>query len=210
MLIQVDVDNTLYDSDTAFARAAEEYGLKWPKKYDHWFGPEFIGTDLPTLLNVFRRGHSREFVMDNKPYPNAVKVIEGIVRDYPAVEIAYVSDRHPQAQSALKDWLSEQGFLHGEDAHVQAGRDKRDWMRERRPEVVIDDRVRTMLMARFELNSQVVSLQHEYNINLLGEEKGIHIVKDWKAIDTVLREEILPSLQGEALTRERELAHTGV
>lgn len=206
MLIQVDVDNTLYDSDKAFGLAAESYGLKWPKKYDHWFGPEFIGTDLPTLLNVFRKGHSREIVMQNKPYPNAVKVIAGIVKDFPEVEIAYVSDRNPQAQGPLRDWLEEHGFLHGEDAHVQAGRDKRDWMRERRPQVVIDDRVRTMLMARFELDSQVVSLQHEYNINLLGEVQGIHIVKDWNAIDTVLRETIIPDLKKQVLSRETELA----
>lgn len=205
MLIQVDVDNTLYDSDYVFAKAAEEYGLKWPRKYDHWFGPEFIGTDLPTLLNVFRKGHSKEYVVQNKPYPHAVRIIKELVEDFDDLEIAYVSDRNPQAQSALREWLADNDFLHGEDAHVQAGRDKRDWMRERRPAVVIDDRVRTMLMARFELDAQVVSLKHEYNVNLTGEVEGIYIVKDWKEIDAVLRNTILPKLQETSLSREKEL-----
>lgn len=211
MLIQVDVDSTLYDADKLFGDIAEEIGIKWPRRDYGWKSPEEIlkidgsPCQREDLSKIFRKAHSHEYVSQNKPYPNALKVLEGIVNDYPEVEIAYVSDRNEQQNKALRDWLEAKGFLFSEDTHVAATADKRHWMRERRPEIVIDDRVRTMLMARFELGSQVVSLQHNHNINLKGEVEGIYIVKDWKEIDNVLRETVLPSLQKQAVSREKEL-----
>lgn len=215
MLIQVDVDSTLYDADKLFGDLAEEQGVKWPRRDYGWKSPEeiFKADGSPCaredLTRIFRKAHSREVVLKNKPYPHAVKVLKGIAEDYPEVEIAYVSDRNEQQGESLRAWLEQEGFLSNPDQHVAATKDKRHWMRERKPEIVIDDRVRTMLMARFELGSYVVSLQHNHNINIKGEVEGIEIVKDWKAIDAVLREEFLPELLGESLSRAKELAAAG-
>ncbi len=147
------------------------------------------------MKKVFKVAHSKEVVAKNKPYPNAVKVLAGIAEDFPEAEIAYVSDRNEQQTSALAAWLLHQGFLTNDDQHVVATKDKREWMREHKPAIVIDDRVRTMLMARFELNAQVISLKHKHNVNLTGEAVGIYIVKNWKEIDRTLREEVIPKLQ---------------
>jgi hypothetical protein len=207
MLIQVDVDSTLYDANKLFYQVGRDVGIKWPRTYYHWFGPDDIGTDLPTLKNVFRKCHSREYVMKQKPYPNAVKVLQGLVTDYPEVEIAYVSDRNEQQTSALHDWLQVNGFLANPDFYVAATKDKRHWMREKRPEIVIDDRVRTMLMARYELGSYVVSLKQNHNVNLTGEAPHIYIEKDWRAIDKTLREIVIPKVQEQAVSRNLEVGY---
>jgi len=213
MLIQVDVDSTLYDADKLFNELARDNDIDWPRRAKCWLPADevlhFDGKPCTPddLKKVFRIAHSREYVMQNKPYPHAVKVLQGIVNDNPEVEIAYVSDRNEQQMGSLRDWLNEKGFLFSEDTHVAATKDKRHWMRERRPEVVIDDRVRTMLMARYELGSYVVSLAHNHNVNLYNEVEHIYIVKDWKAIDTVLRDTILPKLQQKAVSRDKELAY---
>jgi hypothetical protein len=210
MLIQIDVDSTLYDANAIFKEIArsEEFNVDWPNKYYKWFGPEDIGTDLATLKAIFRKCHSREVVARQKPYPHAAEVLQGIVEDFDAVELAFVSDRNEQQTGALKDWLADNGFLLDEDAHVAATKDKRHWMRERKPEVVIDDRVRTMLMARYELGSYVVSLEHPHNMNLVNEAEHIYIVKDWQAIDSVLREIILPKLYEKQLSPSKEKRYT--
>ncbi len=213
MLIQVDVDSTLYDADKLFGDIAEEQGIKWPRRDNGWRLPHEVERydgeicTVDHLKKVFRKAHSREVVMLNKPYPHAVKVIQGIVADYPEAEIAYVSDRNEQQTGALHEWLAANGFLPNEDAHVAATKDKRHWMRERRPEVVIDDRVRTMLMARYELGAYVVSIQHNHNVNLKNEVEHIYIVKDWLAIDQVLRDTIIPRLQQKSTSREKQLSY---
>lgn len=214
MLIQVDVDSTLYDADKLFGDIAEEMGIKWPRRDNGWKSPEGIlktdGTQCSRedLVKIFRKAHSHEYVSKNKPYPHVVKVLHGIVDDYPEVEIAYVSDRNEQQTKALRDWLMDTGLIFNDDTFVSATKDKRHWMRERRPEIVIDDRIRTMLMARYELGSYVVSLQHNHNINLKGEAEHIYIVKDWKEIDTVLRETIIPRVQQKMLSRDKELSYS--
>lgn len=228
MLIQVDVDSTLYDADKLFGDLAEEAGIKWPRRDNGWKPAHELQKEdgsvctVQDLKKVFRKAHSREYVLQNKPYPHSAKVIQGIVQDYPEIEIAYVSDRNEQQTGALRDWLDDNGFLvHNEnwneyrnttrdsthDTYVAATKDKRHWMREKRPEIVIDDRVRTMLMARYELGSYVVSLQHNHNVNLKGEVEHIYIVKDWRAIDQTLREIIIPKVQERSVTRTMELAY---
>jgi hypothetical protein len=224
MLIQVDVDSTLYDADKLFGDLAEEAGIKWPRRDNGWKPAHELQKEDGSpctpqdLKKVFRKAHSREYVAQNKPYPHSAKVIQGLVQDYPEIEIAYVSDRNEQQTGALKDWLYDNGFIeqdgygtpHSEfhrDTYVAATKDKRHWMRERRPEIVIDDRVRTMLMARYELGSYVVSLQHNHNVNLKGEVEHIYIVKDWREIDKTLREIIIPKVQERSVTRTMELAY---
>lgn len=196
MLIQVDVDSTLYDANKLFYEVGtKEFGIAWPKKYWSWFGPEDIGTDLATLKNVFRRCHSREYVLKNKPYPGSVETLKNLVELYDDVEIAYVSDRNEAQTSALREWLDQEGFLSSGDEFVAATKDKREWMRENRPDIVIDDRVRTILMARFELNSEVISLEHPHNMNLKNEVEGVYLVDDWDELSKVLNETIIPTIQ---------------
>lgn len=208
MLIQVDVDSTLYDADKLFGDIAEELGIKWPRRDNCWkTPPEIFKTDgtpcsREDLVRIFRKAHSREKVLKNKPYPNAVKVLKGLAEDYSDIEIAYVSDRNEQQGVALREWLEQEGFLTNPDQHVAATKDKRHWMREKRPEILIDDRIRTMLMARYELGSVVVSLQHNHNVNLRGEAEGIYIVDNWKQIDQTLREIVIPSIQTVSRTKE--------
>lgn len=188
MLIQVDVDSTLYDANALFYEVGTEEGIDWPKIYYYWFGPTDIGTDLTTLKNVFRKCHSEEYVMEQKPYPGAAEILAKIVDEHDDVHIAYVSDRNSQQTSALQKWLDANGFLHTDDQVVIATKDKREWMRENKPDIVIDDRIRTMLLARYELGSYVASIEHPHNMNLRGEAEGIYLVKDWKAMAPVLEE----------------------
>lgn len=195
MLIQVDVDSTLYPSDLLFAEVAKEFDVKWPTKYSNWFKAEDIGTDLKTLKTIFRRAHSAEYVMKTKPYPGSVHVIQDLIETYPDVEIAFISDRNQGQTSALKAWLEQEGFKRDEDTYVAATKDKREWMRANNPDIVIDDRVRTLLMARFELDAYGVSLEHQYNINLKNEVEGIYLCKDWKTIAGVLEHEVIPKVQ---------------
>lgn len=207
MLIQVDIDSTLYDADKLFGDLAEEAGIKWPRRDKEWkLAHEVLKQDgtpcnRDDLVRVFRKAHSREYVSQQKPYPNAAKVLQGIVDEFDHVEIAYVSDRSEQQTSALREWLDANGFLHNEDIHVAATKDKRHWMRERKPEIVIDDRVRTMLMARFELGSTVISLEHNHNVNLKREVEGIYIVQNWKEIGELLTNEVIPTKLNNLVSR---------
>lgn len=200
MLIQVDVDSTLYDADKLFYKVAhEEFGVEWPRRFPGWASPEDIGTDLKTLKNVFRRCHSKDYVLQQKPYKGAVETLTQIVQDYDDVEIAFVSDRNEAQTAALQAWLDQEGFLTSGDEYVAATKDKREWMRENRPQIVIDDRVRTILMARFELDSYVTSLTHAHNVNLRNEVNGVWMVKDWPEMQTVLNEIVIPKVQTKVL-----------
>lgn len=200
MLVQIDIDSTLYDADKLFGELAAEAGIKWPKRDNEWKAAEEIFKDDGTacsridLTNIFRKAHSYEYVLKQKPYPHAVEVIQGWVRDLPNLEIAYVSDRNEAQTGALKAWLDKNGFLPNEETHVAATADKREWMRENHPGIVIDDRVRTILMARYELGSKVIAFQHNHNINLKREADGIYVVKDWLEIDECVRVLAMPPI----------------
>jgi len=213
LLIQVDVDSTLYDADKLFNDLAVEAGIKWPRNAKYWLPAEKIqkvdGTQCTRddLVKVFRKAHSHEYVSQQKPYPHAAKVLTDIVNTYDNIEIAYVSDRNEQQTGALRDWLESNGFLHTEDQHVAATKDKRHWMRERKPEIVIDDRVRTMLMARAELNAYVVSLTHAHNINLTGEVEHIWMVNNWLELGDVLNNELIPRVQQKMVSRDGALTY---
>lgn len=197
MLIQVDVDSTLYDANTLFYEiGTKKYGIEWPKTYSFWFSAEDIGTDLKTLKTVFRHCHSKDVVLKQKPYPQAAETLKYITDTFNDIEIAYVSDRNEQQNAALSEWLEINGFLYSDDQQVLATKDKREWMRENKPAIVIDDRVRTMLLARYELGSYVATIEHPYNVNLKGEAEGIYFAKDWTAMKPVL-EEIIKKVQTE-------------
>lgn len=198
ILIQVDVDSTLYDANELFYRVGtEEFGIEWPEIYYNWFSAEDIGTNLQTLKNVFKRCHSREYVLKNEPYSDAVVVLSELAENHDDIEIAYVSDRNEQQTAALREWLEQEGFLYSGDEYVAATKDKREWMRENRPAIVIDDRIRTILLARYELDAYVASLICPHNMNLINEAEGIYMVNDWTEMGTVLNDVIIPQIKTE-------------
>lgn len=185
MLLQVDVDSTLYDADKLFSKLAKEAGVKWPDRDNQWRAAEELemedgsACNLDILKKVFRKAHSKEYVLQQKPYKDAAEVLTNVAERYDDVEIAYVSDRNSQQNQALEEWLEINGFLHTHDQTVVATKDKREWMRENRPRIVIDDRVRTILLARYELDAYVLTLEHNHNVNLKGEANGVYFGKNW-------------------------------
>ncbi len=187
MLIQVDIDSTLYDADKLFWEVGDDLGIRWPMESYSWSQPNGItkldGTlcNRQDLIRIFRKAHSKEYIMKNVPYADSVETINNLVEEYD-VEIAYVSDRNEQQNKALQEWLQQEGFLSKGNEHVIATKDKRDWMRKFLPNIVIDDRVRTILMARYELDADVVALRMNWNMNLRGEADGIYVCDDWKEI----------------------------
>lgn len=194
MLIQVDVDSTLYDADPLFSKVANEQGINWPDRDNGWRKAEEVlfydGTPctVDDLLKVFRKCHSAEMVQYNVPYESSASVLKRISEDHSDVQIAYVSDRNSQQTSALTQWLEDNDFLHTSDQVVVATKDKREWMRANKPSIVIDDRVRTILLARYELGSYVATLTHPHNINLKNEAEGVYFVNNWDEMYPVLEE----------------------
>ena len=71
-------------------------------------------------------------------------------------------------------------------------------MKNERPDIVIDDRVRTLLLAR-ELGAYGVSLIHPHNMNLHREVNGIYLVEDWKEMGEVLNKEVIPKVETKVL-----------
>jgi hypothetical protein len=187
MLIQVDVDSTLYNADSLFSQVAKEhFDVDLSCKNTFW-GAYDECASRDTLIRIFRKAHSKEYVEKQIPYEGASEALK-YVEDR-GHKIVYVSDRHPQARSALANWLimnefpltrTNTGF--DRDEWLIVGMDKRQWMRDNRPSIVIDDRVRTLVMARFELEATSIGLRHPWNENLLNEVEGIYICQDWNEI----------------------------
>lgn len=190
-LIMCDVDSTLYDADALFSELANEAGIDWPDRDYEWksntevfhYSGKHVSVD--ELKKVFRKAHSEEYVSKNIPYEHSVEVISKLAK---RATIAFISDRNTQQTETLRKWLSDHGFLSGGEV-VEATSDKREWMKYHTPDFVIDDRVRTLLFARYELGAQCFSLKHNHNMNLRGEAPGINICRNWLEIgDGILKE----------------------
>ena len=193
--MMVDVDSTLYDADKLFYQLAIEAGIdSYPRKSYQWFRAGELGVSQQTLTNLFRKAHSREEVEKLKPYKGSVEVLNRFADDHPNVEIHYVSSRNARAQGPLLDWIKDNGFPLQDDAHVVATMDKKSWIIDNQPDIVIDDRVQTMIFSRYGGSYQnkegtvggthpggswVLSLKHSHNINLTNEVDGIFMCDDW-------------------------------
>jgi 5'(3')-deoxyribonucleotidase len=191
-LIMCDVDSTLYDADVLFSELANDAGIDWPDRISEWKPAHEIyhyngkHCSVDDLKKIFRKAHSEEYVSKQIPYPHAQEVISAIAKEED-VRIAYISDRNTQQTSALKDWLNKWDFLVPHSV-VMTTKDKRDWLRTERPNIVIDDRVRTLLMARYEIGAQCLTIRHNHNVNLRGEAEGIFVCRDWLEIGDKLLE----------------------
>jgi hypothetical protein len=178
----IDVDSTLTDSEKTFARIAKELDIDWINRAYFWFQPQDAGVDRQTLSNMFRRAHSREEFMKQKPYLHSQEVLSEL--SAMGWDIYYVSNRHPQAQRTLEEWISESGYP--QPGNVLAIKDKLPWITEMKPKIVIDDRIRTMIHAR-SLGCEVFSIEHRHNMNLRGGEvPGIHLCADWLEIRSAI------------------------
>lgn len=191
MIIQIDIDSTLYPADPLFAKVAKECGIDYLENANYWFTYRDVTklngdkVSYQEMRNMYRKAHSVSHVKKQIPYDNAAKVISEIRNTYD-VDIYFVSDRHGQSVGPLREWLMKHKFISFTDNMVVATKDKRHWMRQNKPEIVIDDRVRTILAARYELNCKVIALQQNHNINLKNEAEGIYIEKDWLDIGKTL------------------------
>lgn len=184
MLIQVDVDSTLYDANLLFAEVAKEhFGVELPLDAGNWYDYNEVADTL-TLHKIFRKAHSKEYVEKQVPYEGAAECL-AFCRDK-GHQVVFISDRHGQAQNTLFTWLYDFGLTHDKSGgHVITGQDKRAWMKKNTPAVVIDDRVRTMFLAR-SWNAHVFALECPWNVNLKKEIEGIHICKNWTEIASKL------------------------
>ena len=187
--MMVDVDSTLYDADALFHRVAIDQGHDWyPKKSYEWFRAEHLDVSQEVMTNLFRKAHSSEYVNERlKPYKGAVKMMKQFHENYSDIfNIFYVSSRHPQMEGTLAKWIAMKDFpLEGEE-RVIATMDKKSWIKEFRPAIVIDDRVQTIIYSRFEIGATVLSLTHNHNRNLRGEVDGVFMCDDWFEIGSKL------------------------
>lgn len=192
-MMMVDVDSTLYDADKLFYRLAQEAGIvDYPKKSYQWFRAHELNVSQQTLTNLFRRAHSREVVEEIKPYKGSVEVLNQFADTYPDVIIRYVSSRNARAEGPLREWIKAQGYPLDHDTYVTATMNKKEWIFDYVPSIVIDDRVQTMIISRFggrdddqvwhDVNAWVLSLKHPHNINLTNEVDGIFMCDDWYEI----------------------------
>jgi phosphoglycolate phosphatase-like HAD superfamily hydrolase len=189
MLVAIDVDSTLYDSSSLFALVAEEhYGVELPVNATNWHD-YYDYAPVETLVKIFRKAHSKDYVEHNTPYADAAEVCQMIADK--GHRIVFVSDRHPQAETALRNWLIANEFPTRNDTDEPKwcviGKDKRNWLSEVKPDIVIDDRVRTMLFAH-KLGAEVFSVTQPWNVNLKGEVEGIHVCDNWQVLGRKIEE----------------------
>jgi hypothetical protein len=87
---------------------------------------------------------------------------------------------------------------------VVATMDKKSWLAEKRPSIVIDDRVQTIIYSRYEIGSTVLSLIHNHNRNLCNEIDGVYMCQDWFEIGFKL-DEIMERDYGAKKSRTADL-----
>jgi hypothetical protein len=181
-IMMVDVDSTLYDADALFNKVAIDLGHDWyPKKSYEWFRADHIGVSQQVMTNLFRKAHSSEYVNAQlKPYKGSVKILKAFHENFSDIfKIYYVSSRHPQMEGTLMEWLVMKDFPLEDEDFVVATMDKKTWLTEKRPAIVIDDRVQTIIFSRFNLGATVLSLIHNHNRNLCNEVDDVWMCQDW-------------------------------
>ena len=195
-IMMVDVDSTLYDADALFSKVAMAEGHDWyPKKSYQWFRADGLGVPQETLTNLFRKCHSKEWVEVQKPYKGSVEVLNGFMDKYEDLVVPwYVSSRHPMARGPLAEWIVEKGFPLIDDDHVIATMNKKEWLLENKPAIVIDDRVQTILFSRYEIGAHVLSLVHNHNTNLVNEVDGVWMCEDWFEIGFKLDNPVMKTI----------------
>jgi hypothetical protein len=187
VLITIDVDSTLYPANDLFVRVAREhFNVDLPSRPRTWH--EYNNhLDFADLSKVFRIAHKESNVSRQVPYEDSVEICQWLAdRNH---DLFYISDRHPEARNALFFWLRDYGFIPETEDNISSvitSEDKRAWLSLNKPDIVIDDRVRTLVYARYELNALAVGLKHPWNENLDKEIDGIHLFDNWSQIGEFL------------------------
>jgi len=176
--MMIDIDSTLSSAVPIFKREAKALGIDWPTDRYHWITRQYLGVESRVMSKLFARVHSAENVKTLKPYPGSVEALQRLVERFPELDPWYVSNRNLDTKDVLQDWLEEHEFPYA--YHVYVSHHKLGWIQKERPAIVVDDRVRTMVLARFIYGAQVFSLIQPWNINLsYGELEGIVLRDDW-------------------------------
>lgn len=180
MRLMIDIDSTLYEANALFREMSLEMGLpEWPV-HDYWStssDPPWNYT-VEMWADLFSRSHDADVILAQEPYPFAAQELRFWNDE---AEIWYVSNRKPESEAATYQWLVDNGFPQAENL-VVGFQDKALWLDEMLPEVVVDDRVKTIIYARFSIGAEVFTIRHPHNINLKGEVPGVHVCESWKQI----------------------------
>lgn len=189
MLIMCDVDSTLVDFQAIAHRVAQLQGVKWPLNCSWWIPPEQCGMSMHEFNEMFRTAHSREHFLDAEPYNGAVEALEVLSRKFTDLEVQYVSHRHEEDNDVLQEWLTRWGFPTPQNS--VSSYSKSEWIKENNPVIVIDDRIRTMIVAKDAGVPFIYSLTHPWNCNLKNIEiPGIHLVDSWAEMYIKLKESL--------------------
>lgn len=184
MTLMADVDSTLYDANFLFRQvASEHFGFEWYESPDMWLQEHHFDLPEGTFKKLFDLAHSAEKFRDCVPYPDAREVLNRLSVIF---DIEYVSSGNPETQEALIDWLRKHDFPNSD--RTLRTLDKFGWLQQHKPHVVVDDRVKTLLLCAYDLGIKYCyALKQPWNANLSGgEAKNITICDNWLEIERAI------------------------
>lgn len=175
-IVFVDIDDTTYNFNTLCSLVAlNEFGVRVNTTPEDW--ASFMLEDLSVCIPIFERCHDRDHIFLSKPFPGAVDALQRI--EELGYDIRYLSDRKSSSLEDTRDWLIANGFPN--TAALTVGADKRKHMEQFKGQIaaVFDDRPRTLIFARYDLEvDNVFSLRFSYNCNLT-DIPGVHLRDEW-------------------------------
>lgn len=184
-IIVVDIDSTLYHFIDLFVKVArEQFNITVDPEPRQWDAVGAPFKDLKDLQNCFTACFTKEMIFYGQPYEGSVEVLQNLVdRGY---EVHYYTDRVKSAEESTMEWLIHHGYPTPENLHVCLDK-RQDLLKVRhRVRTIIDDRPRTLIWAKYELDMyDVFSIKHPYNLNLV-DIPGIHIRDTWGELGEIL------------------------
>ena len=187
MIIAIDLDSTIYPFMSALREVSALRNIKTPLNPNSWhFSDDLKNNENKSVsfnefFELIKESHSEKVMAKYKPFPHSARVVNFLQEKS---KVFFLSDNDSSSHDSILDWLVSHKFLSAsKKKSLVITKDKRHWLKENSPEIVIDDRVRTMIFTKYELGAQAIGLQWNYNINLKGEVDGIHICKDWLHIE---------------------------
>jgi hypothetical protein len=189
-IVVVDVDNTIHESDITLNLASMELfnsPFRWCQQGE-WYKGGHDKMPMENALKVFSRIYDRDMIFLTRPYVGAKAGLEAIKNA--GYDIYYYTDRPEKAHENTYDWLVEHGLPDPEN--LKCCGDKRASLAEIKDSIatVIDDRVRTILYAQYELGiPKVFSITQPYNRNLT-DAPNVFLRETWKELTEVFLEEM--------------------
>jgi len=189
-IVVVDIDNTIHESDITMNLVSMELfnsPFKWCQQGE-WYKGGHGHMPMENALKVFGRIYDRDMIFLTRPYVGSKAGLEAI--ESAGYEIRYYTDRPEIAHTNTYDWLVEHG-LPNPDGLKCCG-DKRAALAEIKDSIatVIDDRVRTMLYAQYELGvPKIFSIKQPYNRNMT-DAPNVFLRETWKELTEVFLQEM--------------------